>query len=466
LKQGRSLLLAILILLSLTLTANAASNSAYIDKKTNRTMVPVRFITEEIGANVKWDKENQLVTITNGTKKIELIVGSKNVKVDNQDRVIDQPAIIKDTSTYVPIRFISETLNMKTGWIPERNAVTLKLEDKTINLPIARESKIELTNKSFKTGSKQLNASVLKIDILNPKYDLKVALAKNQVGQVESLASIAKRNNALIAINGTFFDAYTDIKEPYGLIVTNGKTVHIGREKTVFSYDEQKNIDFDILNPSIRGTTGSNGRETKWYAVWMNRTPSENGSNSILFTPERGESIGFNYGTNIIIEDSIITNIKTGNVQIPKNGFVINLTGGLRDSLLSRFKIGEQIEYQVELKYSSKSIDDITGAIGVGPRLITNGKIDVNPVKEGFNDPKILTGAGARSAIGITRDHQLIFLTTRSATISDLAEMMKQAGAYQAMNLDGGASSGLYYNGKYVTTPGREISNALLIIKE
>lgn len=40
---------------------------------------------------------------------------------------------------------------------------------------------------------------------------------------------------------------------------------------------------------------------------------------------------------------------------------------------------------------------------------------------------------------------------------------MKKAGAYQAMNLDGGASSGLYYNGKYLTTPGRKISNALVV---
>ncbi|CAH8242984.1 phosphodiester glycosidase family protein [Paenibacillus melissococcoides] len=54
-------------------------------------------------------------------------------------------------------------------------------------------------------------------------------------------------------------------------------------------------------------------------------------------------------------------------------------------------------------------------------------------------------------------------MTTSGATIPDLAQMMKQAGAQQAMNLDGGASSGLYYKGKYITSPGREISNALLV---
>lgn len=92
-----------------------------------------------------------------------------------------------------------------------------------------------------------------------------------------------------------------------------------------------------------------------------------------------------------------------------------------------------------------------------------NGKVSLNVAAEGFKDPKILTGGGARSALGLTRDHKLILLTTGGATIPQLAEMMKQAGAYQAMNLDGGASSGLYYNGKYLTSPGRQINNAIVV---
>lgn len=105
----------------------------------------------------------------------------------------------------------------------------------------------------------------------------------------------------------------------------------------------------------------------------------------------------------------------------------------------------------------------VLGALQAGPRLLVNGKVALNVAGEGFRDPKILTGGGSRSALGITRDHKLILLTSGGATIPQLAEIMKQAGAYQAMNLDGGASSGLYYNGKYLTTPGRLISNALVV---
>ena len=45
-----------------------------------------------------------------------------------------------------------------------------------------------------------------------------------------------------------------------------------------------------------------------------------------------------------------------------------------------------------------------------------------------------------------------------------MADVMKALGAWNAMNLDGGASSGLWARGRYLTTPGRPISNALLVL--
>ncbi|WP_037283895.1 phosphodiester glycosidase family protein [Saccharibacillus sacchari] len=105
----------------------------------------------------------------------------------------------------------------------------------------------------------------------------------------------------------------------------------------------------------------------------------------------------------------------------------------------------------------------VEGAVQAGPLLVQNGVVAVNAPREGFRDPAILRGQAARSAIGITRNHELIMVTTPKASMPQLARIMKQAGAYQAMNLDGGASSGLYLNGKYITKPGRPVSNALLV---
>jgi exopolysaccharide biosynthesis protein len=65
--------------------------------------------------------------------------------------------------------------------------------------------------------------------------------------------------------------------------------------------------------------------------------------------------------------------------------------------------------------------------------------------------------------VGVTEDGWLLLATT-TATVSQLARVMHALHAKDAMNLDGGASSGLWVRGKYLRRPGRAISNALLIL--
>jgi exopolysaccharide biosynthesis protein len=55
-------------------------------------------------------------------------------------------------------------------------------------------------------------------------------------------------------------------------------------------------------------------------------------------------------------------------------------------------------------------------------------------------------------------------LIVTSASVPQLAEIMLQLGCRDAMNLDGGASSGLWLRGQSIRTPGRLLSNALLIM--
>ncbi|WP_458414831.1 phosphodiester glycosidase family protein [Schinkia sp. CFF1] len=235
-------------------------------------------------------------------------------------------------------------------------------------VPKANQSQsITSSAKKFKVGSATVQANVVTVDLNKGKFNFKIGLANNKVGSVEDLASIAKRNNAKVAINASFFNAYTDssYKQPYGLVFVNGEELISGSgdKRAVFAIDEDNNV-------SIHG----------------------------------GEAF-------------------------------------------------REIMYDKKYK----------GAIQAGPTLVNGGRISLDPLSEGHRDPKILTNGGARSAIGITSNNKLILVTTKGATIPQLAEVMKLLGAYDAMNLDGGASSCLYYNGKYITQPGRKISNAILI---
>ena len=136
----------------------------------------------------------------------------------------------------------------------------------------------------------------------------------------------------------------------------------------------------------------------------------------------------------------------------------------------------EQGEYRMEhekfsLRNGAKASESpefwssVTEAIGCGPMLVKNGAISVNPQAEGYSEDKILTMAAQRSAVGINAKREILLLTCKKATIRDLAYVMKALGCVDAMNLDGGASSGLWIKGKYLTRPGRLLSNALLLVK-
>lgn len=133
--------------------------------------------------------------------------------------------------------------------------------------------------------------------------------------------------------------------------------------------------------------------------------------------------------------------------------------------LAARFKKGSYVDYSISYyNEDNKDINwsNVHTAIGAGPRLVKDGKLAVNPAAEGFSSSKILTDGGARSGIAIKKDGTIVLATVPGATIKQWGNIMLKLGAYQAMNMDGGASSGMVANGNTVTSPGRLISNGLV----
>jgi hypothetical protein len=82
----------------------------------NRTLVPLRLISETLGAVVDWDSSVSKATITDGSNKIELTIGDKKPKINGNVISIDVAPIIIDDRTYVPLRFIAESLGCKADW--------------------------------------------------------------------------------------------------------------------------------------------------------------------------------------------------------------------------------------------------------------------------------------------------------------------------------------------------------------
>lgn len=103
-------------------------------------------------------------------------------------------------------------------------------------------------------------------------------------------------------------------------------------------------------------------------------------------------------------------------------------------------------------------------ALASGPLLIWDGFAKPLPGGEGFGDPHVFAQAAPRTAVGITADNKLLLVTTvRGTSLSKLAKAMRALGAAYAVNLDGGSSAAMWYQGRTIRSPKRRLTNVLCV---
>ena len=96
-----------------------------------RTLVPVRAISESgMGAKVSWNGKLKQVKVTKGDLDILLTIGEKKVLVNGKATYLDVPAKLINDRTMVPVRFISETFEYKVDWDNDRRRVIIEDKDK------------------------------------------------------------------------------------------------------------------------------------------------------------------------------------------------------------------------------------------------------------------------------------------------------------------------------------------------
>lgn len=152
----------------------------YIDEN-SRTLIPVRFVSEALGANVTWNQEKQEVTIKDNEKTIKLIIGSNNILVNNKIEKMDTKAIIKNSRTFVPVRFVSEALGCTVAWDQEYYIV--KINRNTV----AEETDIAtIMSKKFPAGIERLDPYVNGIITYDDEY-CRFSVHNNWSGDIKNI---------------------------------------------------------------------------------------------------------------------------------------------------------------------------------------------------------------------------------------------------------------------------------------
>jgi len=181
-----------------------------------RTLVPIRFITESLGAEVFWKQETKEATVKTDEKTIVIGIDSSTVYVNGVKKTLPDgiPAKLLNyggsARTMVPIRFMSEELGMDVGWIDDTKTATITQSitgfyfdgsGKFPELKIKSTGEIE-TNSYILEGSSVGDRDKLVIDIPNAKFaitDPKLLVATNQ-------AELDIYDDGIISVRASQFD--------------------------------------------------------------------------------------------------------------------------------------------------------------------------------------------------------------------------------------------------------------------
>lgn len=91
----------------------------------DRVFVPLRGVFQRMGAHVDWDPSTQTVTADKGPTHVRLTIGLRTASINGEPTSLDLPAQIMDGATMVPLRFVSEALGANVDWNAQNQTVMI-----------------------------------------------------------------------------------------------------------------------------------------------------------------------------------------------------------------------------------------------------------------------------------------------------------------------------------------------------
>ncbi|MHC1722584.1 MAG: N-acetylmuramoyl-L-alanine amidase [Aminipila sp.] len=102
----------------------------------DRTLVPARAVFEALGGKVEWDQSTYTVTVKCDNDVVILKINNKVATVNGADKMLDVPATIIQGRTMIPVRFVAEELGFLVGWVDSTRTVTITSPEKPEEAPV------------------------------------------------------------------------------------------------------------------------------------------------------------------------------------------------------------------------------------------------------------------------------------------------------------------------------------------
>ncbi|MBP7707387.1 MAG: phosphodiester glycosidase family protein [Candidatus Aminicenantes bacterium] len=303
--------------------------------------------------------------------------------------------------------------------------------------------------------------------------------AHDRIAGTETTSSMARRLGALAGVNGGYFRTDGPYKgEPGGVVIAAGKVLSepSRRRPGLAVSNRGARTRLAVVDVALRAEVAA-GRTAKRPIDGFNR-PRLDGE-LILFTPEFGTTTltGPN-GAEAVLENGRVAAARDGrgDTAIPRGGAVLSGHGGAAAWLRDRLPPGARAEVRADVRLSPQPGFPPDFVLGGGPRLLAGGRppaADPGVYAAGFAESR-----HPRTAVGVRADGRLLLVTVDGRqpehsvgmSIAELAALIGELGAVEALNMDGGGSTTMVVGGRVVNGPSdltgeRPVGDALLLVR-
>ncbi len=117
----------------------SVKNLPVIDEKSQKLLIPLRWVIEELKGSVEWDKETKATVIQYQGKNIRIETGNQKAAINGYG-VILEPPVVRNGCTYVTADFMADNFDTNIIWDGKQKEITLRTE--AIQRPIVYQNKM------------------------------------------------------------------------------------------------------------------------------------------------------------------------------------------------------------------------------------------------------------------------------------------------------------------------------------
>jgi hypothetical protein len=331
--------------------------------------------------------------------------------------------------------------------VPERDPRLLALQSQGL----------QVQRRVASVGGKQLLINTVRLDPQRVPLELKPLNRPDGMQGLSSLSQLARQDDALIAINGGYFNRVNRL--PLGAMREQGRWLSgpiLNRGAAGWKSGELPSFDRLMLIETIEDSSGQ-----RWSVSSVNsgyvqkglaRYTAEWGSS---YQPITGTEMGVLLRQGVVQQRFELGELNRG-VALRNGDLLIVARGGVSVP----WQNGERLNLQSR---PSSGVGEKPNVLGGGPLLLQNGRVVLNGTAEGFSSGFLAQGA-PRTVVA-SDGRQLWLITIQGVnnpgpSLMETALLMRQEGLQDALNLDGGSSTGLVLADVH-TVKGRGVAAAV-----